>query len=133
MPNGQCKFYEDLPRNILQTGLNRFEIFFNVDKGEYLVYISDPNAGPKYQLPKPDMTGDNLKINCSPTSITQAYTIQLKETRLESGQGSCTEYPDAAGHQSYPDCIDDENKRKGCERFNSFEHFIFLLNLLKNY
>ena len=41
-----------------------------------------------------------------------SYNIILKETRNELGDGTCTSYPDAAGHRSYPQCVKAEAEGK---------------------
>ena len=54
------------------------------------------------------MTGDKIEIKTDFTSkVFVLYRIQLKETSIETGDGSCIEYPNEK-HKSYADCVEDE-------------------------
>ena len=38
--------------------------------------------------------------------------VQLKERRVLTGDGSCATYPGTTGHDSFADCVDEENRKK---------------------
>ena len=114
LPHGHCTHFEDLPSNILQnpgSWENAFSVFINDSDGKYQIFVSDPRAAPTFQLPHPLMTGD--KIIALPTMINTIhyYSIVLTEIRTELDDDSCTNYPDTAGHGSFTECVEAENKR----------------------
>ena len=113
LPYGQCKYIENKPNKILQhtkSWKNVISIYINDSDSNYQLFVSDPNATPNFQLPRPQMTGDKIRVAPYRKNQIHYYNIRLKETLAELSDGSCTDYPDAAGHHSFSDCVEDENK-----------------------
>ena len=118
LPYGQCQHLQGPPHQLLETKgdfKNVVRVFIrNVLKdGVYQVFVSDPAAAPKFQLPKPLLIGDRIEgLYKYKYSTVYYYNVILKETRMELDDGSCVDYPDAAGHDSYANCVEEENQRK---------------------
>ena len=114
IPYGQCKHIEDIPANILidtTSWKNMFPIYIKDSNSKYQVFVSDPRAAPKFQLPKPLMTGAKIIAQRTQTNKIHYYNIIIKEIRNELEDGSCTHYPDTRGHQTFTACIENENNR----------------------
>ena len=116
LPNGQCKHFKGLPRELLNPKgnyKNDVELYIRemIIDSSYQVFVSDPAAAPKFQLPKPLLTGRIEAIAVNHSKILY-YNVILKETQMELDDGSCVNYPNAAGHNSYADCVEEENQRK---------------------
>ena len=114
LPFGLCTVAEGLPRKLLIKDRNRFTFYIKED-GEYVVFVSDPAATLPYLLPNPLTTGESMKIGIHPNSVTKRteyYSVELTERQVKSGDKSCINYPDQAGHASYADCVEDENQRR---------------------
>ena len=117
LPYGQCKHIQGLPQHLLDTytsNKNVLRIYIRnmLIDSVYKVFVSDPAAAPKFQLPKPLLIGDRIEAITVNRSTVFYYNLMLKETRMELDDGSCVDYPDAAGHDSYADCVEEENQRK---------------------
>ena len=113
LPHGQCKYIENNPSKILQqtkSWKNVISIYINDSDSNYQLFVSDPRATPNFQLPRPLMTGDKIIVAPHAMNRIHYYNIRLKETLAELDDGSCTNYPDAAGHASFTDCVEDENR-----------------------
>ena len=72
---------------------------------ETYVFISDPAAANLFQIPYSLSTGDKIELKTSSVLKYVNYNIQLKETTVETNDGSCTTYP-YHNHQTYSDCVD---------------------------
>ena len=117
LPNGQCKQFEGPPHELMasqKSWKNYISIYLKGMKVDstYFVYVSDPAAAPKFQLPKPLLHGDRMEAKASNQSKVFYYNLVLTEKRVELDDGSCVDYPDAAGHDSYADCVEEENQKK---------------------
>ena len=115
LPIGLCKHFEAIPGKLIRKGglyKGVLSLYIKDIGSVYHVFVSDPAAAPKFQLPKSLITGDRIKADAVNQSKVYYYTVTLKETHVELDDGSCVDYPDAAGHESYADCVDKENQRK---------------------
>ena len=117
LPNGQCEQYEGPPHELISPGehwKNCISLYLNgINEGSvYYVYVSDPSAAPKFQLPKPLLYGGRIGATTDNQSKVYYYNLVLTEKRIELDDGSCVDYPDAAGHDSYADCVEEENRKK---------------------
>ena len=111
MPYGFCKYIKGIPANILQTtGTWRGSRTIYVDdpQEKYQVLVSDPHAAPKFQLPKPLIKGDRMVSDKE--GFKYYYDLILKETQIEMAKG-CTRYPNAEGHDSFDECVEQENRQ----------------------
>ena len=112
LPFGLCTTSLGLIKDISLRKRNKFS-FYLKKNGNYVVFISDPSATVHFQLPNPLLTGVSIRIEVSSNVITTSYySIKIKERQVETGDGSCTKYPDQAGHANYGDCVEDENRRR---------------------
>ena len=114
LPYGICKYHRGFPKDIFKTEGNwkgAISIKIKDLQEKYHVFISDPSAAPIFQLPKPFLTGDRLEAKPDNKSMFYYYSIVIKETRTHLDDGSCTVYPDKAGHQSYADCVNQEIRK----------------------
>ena len=117
LPNGRCKQFEGLPSGLLVLKgnfKNDIQLFLKdiLVGSEYFVFVSDPAASPHFQLPKPLLSGVKVKAKAANYSKVYYYSLVLTEKKMELNDGSCVDYPDAAGHESYADCVEEENQRK---------------------
>ena len=117
LPNGQCQQFEGPPHRLLSSkeGWKNYISIYLVGKMEdsvYYAFVSDPAAAPEYQLPKPLLNGDRMEATTANYSKLYYYNIVLTERQVELDDGSCVDYPDANGHKSYADCVEEENQRK---------------------
>ena len=112
IPYGKCKHIEEIPKNILintTSWKNVFPIYIHDSNSKYQVFVSDPRAAPKFQLPKPLMTGAKIIAQPTETNKIHYYNIIIKEIRNELDDGSCAPYPDTEGHQTFTACVEAEN------------------------
>ena len=110
LPYGLCKYHRGFLKDMLYME-GKISLRIKELQEQYYVFISDPSAAPNFQLPKPFLTGDLLEAKPDNKSVFYYYNIVVKETRTELNDGSCTVYPDIAGHQSYADCVDQEIRK----------------------
>ena len=99
IPIGLCKFYKGKPvKNIA------IEVKDNAHS-EYVVYVSDPTAANHFNLPFSLGLGERMYIKTREhTKLFKAYSIQLKETTVNTGVG-CQRYP-TEKFQTYNECIE---------------------------
>ena len=103
LPNGVCR--------IIEGKQGRQAINFE-ERFDYTVTVTDPAAATHFRLSDHLMTGDKIENKKGFTSkVIVSYRVQLKETSIETGDGSCNEYPNEK-HKSYADCVDDELEKK---------------------
>ena len=113
-PIGVCKYYKGLPRNLVRgTGAWKHarQFYLSDVSSRYRIYISDPNAAPKFVLPMPLMTGDIMEALPDNKSLVFYYKVNIKEIQIKLEDGSCTIYPTELGHESYDKCIEMENRK----------------------
>ena len=114
VPYGICTVAEGTPSKLLSEERNRFS-FYVKKGGNYVVYITDRASALHFQLQRPLTTGDKIHLDI-PDNFTMrkiaSYNVELTERQVTIRDGSCTKYPDEAGHASYPDCVEDENRRR---------------------
>ena len=79
---------------------------------DYYIYVYDPQASPKFHIPIPLTLGDNVMTKTNSHGSVSYYKITLKVVRHELDDGTCVQYPDSAGHQSFGECVEKENQRK---------------------
>ena len=140
-PIGVCKYYKGLSRNLLQTGgsWKHVKQFYLSDmSSRYRLYVSDPNAAPKFVLPMPLLTGDIMETLPDNKRIVYYYKVIIKEIQIKLEDGSCTNYPDEHGHESYDKCIEMENRRSimpvlGCMPPWLSDRLLFAYSLLSLY
>ena len=113
-PIGVCKYYKGLPRNLVRgTGAWKHarQFYLSDVSSRYRIYISDPNAAPKFVLPMPLLTGDIMEALPDNKGVVFYHKVIIKEIQIKLEDGSCTNYPDEHGHESYDKCIEMENRR----------------------
>ena len=109
LPYGLCKAYEGKIVKALQVNLR-----LSKEITEYFIFISDSATALPYQLPYSTLTGNRIRLTLHPNATTNKYVhynVQLKETNIKTGDGSCVEYPTRT-YESYADCVDAEMKEK---------------------
>ena len=75
---------------------------------ELYAFVSDPALANHFQLPYALSVGDKIVVRqYAGESSSVEYNIKLKETRVETNDATCVEYPDGDVH-TYSDCIDAE-------------------------
>ena len=113
LPFGFCSVAEGTPVELLDDDLNKHSVYFK-ENGEYFVSISDSTVTLRHYLPMPLMTGDRMRVNIRPDQPKKKhyYSATIKETIIETEDGSCAIYPGHANFESYSDCVDEENHRK---------------------
>ena len=118
LPHGLCKVVQDEPRNMIQRGVlpyhwkNAVHLTVNDLDNDYYIYVYDPQASPKFHIPIPLTLGDNVMTKTNSHGSVSYYKITLKIVRNELEDGTCVQYPDSDGHQSFNDCVEQENQRK---------------------
>ena len=120
LPYGFCKFFKGKPRDILVA--NKWAttpIHFNINGtgAPIKIYIFDPSTSPRFQLPTPLMTGDQISLKVEQHVTMYSYSIILKETRNQLGDGTCTSYPESAGYKSFAECVQSEAEGKVRQAF----------------
>ena len=110
--DGECKVAEGLPSNILDS--NGF-LSIDLASGKYEVYVVDAGLT-GINIPKYVQTGDKIKIDATAAkpenvSVVELYSIQLRETSIETGDGSCAMYGAESQYKSYADCKAEEYRR----------------------
>ena len=99
IPIGLCKLYEGKPVKKIAIELKDNEF------SEYVVYVSDPTAANHFNLPFSLGLGERMFIQTwGHTKLFKAYSIQLKETTVNTGVG-CQQYP-MEKFQTYSECIE---------------------------
>ena len=111
LPFGMCSIAKGRPQNFFKGGLHKVSVMLE-EEGEYMVYVLDPSTALHYQLPTNQMTGDRPRIRIGSTPTRKYYSVKLKERRVLTGDGSCAIYPGKTGHDSFADCVDEENQKK---------------------
>ena len=66
----------------------------------------------KFEVPTPFTIGDNVFTKRGQFGSVSYFKITLKVVRNELDDGTCVDYPDSAGHQSFGECVEQENQRK---------------------
>ena len=104
IPNGVCYIYEGLPGKYIKVEIE--------ESSDYTVTVTDPAANTNFRVSDHLMTGDIILVKTDfTTKKINDYHIQLKETSIETRDGSCVEYPNEK-HKSYADCVDDELEKR---------------------
>ena len=114
VPFGVCTVLKEKPSK-LKSYKDENKVFFHLKKeGQYVVYITDAASDLHFQIQRPLSTGDQMSIDIpfNTTMIQAYYSVELTERQVKTGDGSCSEYPDKAGHTSYQDCVENENRRR---------------------
>ena len=102
LPHGVCKFFEGTPGKSIAIDI--------AERSDYTVTVTDPAAAVHFRLADHMMTGDIIKVQTDLTKqVIVNYLIQLTETSIETGDGSCIEYPNKH-YKTFADCVDDELK-----------------------
>ena len=109
IPNGLCKVYEGQPKHT-------HEIYFDTPEESFLytLFVTDRAASTSFQLNQFLITGENVYFETAKNSSSHSfsiYNIKLKILRDETGDGSCTDYPNT-DYASYANCVDAEMERK---------------------
>ena len=113
-PIGVCKYYKGLPRNLLRDNgawKNAKTIYVSDMSSRYRIFVSDPKVAPKFVLPMPLLTGNIMEALPDNKSLVFYYKVIIKEIQIKLEDGSCTNYPDEHGHESYDKCIEMENRK----------------------
>ena len=115
VPYGLCTVAQGkLSKLLLQEPTKRFKIYLK-NSGKYYIFITDLAAALHFHLQQPLTTGDSISVEV-PANFTlrkrAAYTVELTERRVTTQDGTCTTYPDRAGHTSYQHCVEQENRRR---------------------
>ena len=107
VPHGLCKVYE------LNRPLRYVRIILKDEHSgfEYFAFFSDAAAAIEFQMPYSLLTGDRIRFDVTPVKKYVDYKIQLKEKSVETGDGSCVDYP-TNYYESYAECVDAEVRRK---------------------
>ena len=107
VPHGICKVYE------LNRPLRYVRLLLKDDHSnfEYFAFFSDPAAANAFQMPYSLLTGDRIGFDVTPVPKYVDYKIHLTQTSVETGDGSCVDYP-TNYYESYADCVDAEVRRK---------------------
>ena len=77
----------------------------------FQIYVFDPLTATQFQLPMPLLTGDRIFSESENYGQEYSYSIILKETKNQLNDGTCTKYPDSAGHDTYADCVQSEARK----------------------
>ena len=102
--NGFCKVFEGNPGKRLVINLK--------DRFDLLVTITDPAAATHFRMADYLMHGDRIQVKQDSTSkVYVGFRVKLRETIIETEDGSCVEYPNQ-NYESYADCVDDELTKK---------------------
>ena len=102
LPHGVCKVFQGNPGKCIAIDL--------AERSDYTVTITDPAAAVHFRLADHMMTGDIIKVQTDlTTEVVVNYLIQLTETSIETGDGSCIEYPNKQ-YETFADCVNDELK-----------------------
>ena len=101
IPIGLCKVYKGMMDRFINIPVVGSQEIY-----QYFAFISDPAAANQFQVPYSLSTGDKIKLDTSSSALKYvSYNIQLKETSVETKDGTCTTYP-YRNHGSYLDCVD---------------------------
>ena len=114
LPYGLCTVARGNLIKLLSKEVLSFSLFLK-KSGKYVVFITDLAGVLNFQLQRPLTTGDSISIEipANHTLRKQAkYIISLTERQVDTDDGSCTNYPDQAGHTSYQHCVEEENRMK---------------------
>ena len=114
LPYGFCTVVEG-KLSKLTSGDPKMLLVNLKNAGKYLAFITDIAGALQFQFHRPLTTGDSIGIEIPPDKALRKrvkYTIELTERQVNTLDGSCTNYPDQAGHTSYKDCVQEENKRR---------------------
>ena len=109
IPNGLCKVYEGEPKHV-------HEIYFDTPEESFLytLFVTDSAASTSFQLNQFLITGENVYFKTAKSSSSHSfsiYNIKLKIMQDETGDGSCTDYPNTY-YATYADCVDADIERK---------------------
>ena len=100
VPHGTCKVYEGRAVDHMSIDLKTDE-----QSSDYFVQISDPTVTNLFQFPDSFLTGDRITIKADNVKKFVDYNVRFKEVRVETNDGSCTDYP-TSRYSNYSDCID---------------------------
>ena len=105
LPHGNCQAFEGIPPSMLSIHLDNN----NLTASKHEVFIADPSASTRFQLPL--MDGDQIIYKNVGNNLGGwvLHNIQIEENVNQVGDGSCTLYP-TSQFQSYTDCVDAEMK-----------------------
>ena len=104
LPDGVCYIDEGLP--------GKWHMIEVEESFGYTVTVTDPAANTNFRVSDDLMTGDTILVKTDlTTKAVVCYRIQLKETSIETRDGSCIEYPNEE-YASYADCVDDEAEKR---------------------
>ena len=116
LPHGICKVFQEEPSNMIRKGTfhwkNAVSLNVNDLDNDYHIYVYDSKASTKFQVPIPFTIGDNILTKTNRFGSVSYFKITLKIVRNELEDGTCAQYPDPAGHQSFGECVEKENQRK---------------------
>ena len=105
LPHGVCKLFRG------NTGMKSMLIYIG-ERSDYTVTVTDPAAAVNFRLADHMMTGDIIMVKTDLASkVVVNYLIQLTETSIETGDGSCTDYPNEQ-YETYADCVEKELENK---------------------
>ena len=114
IPFGVCTVSKGKPTELISGNKKGFT-FYIKREGNYIVFITDVASGLHYMIERPLTTGDKMIIDI-PANMTMSYqeyySVELTERQVNSGDGTCTNYPDETGHINYGACVEEENQRK---------------------
>ena len=102
LPYGTCKVYEGPAPDFMLIYLKTAN---NESSTDYFVQISDPTVINLFQFPDSFLTGDRITIKADNVKKFVDYNVRFKEVRVETNDGSCTDYP-TSRYSNYSDCID---------------------------
>ena len=100
IPHGTCKVYEGKAVEYMAIDLKSDD-----QSSDYFIQISDPTVTNLFQFPDSFLTGDRITIKADNVKKYADYNVRFKEVRMETNDGSCTNYP-TKQFTNYSDCID---------------------------
>ena len=109
IPLGLCKVFEGSPVAFMEIHVKSTD-----EVAEYFAFVTDPDAVNPFQLPYFLLAGDKVSFRTDTNSSVKKYAeynIKLEETRVETEDGSCADYPDKT-YASYSDCVGAEMRGK---------------------
>ena len=116
LPHGICKVFQEEPRNMITRGTFNWKnaVHLNVSdlNNDYHIYVYDSKVSTKFQVPTPFTIGDNIFTKKNQFGSVSYFKITLNVFMNELNDGSCGDYPDSAGHQSFGECVEQENLKK---------------------
>ena len=111
-PHGYCKTFKLKTDTYIVVNFETGEQDAIEGHGEsYYIFIYDNNLSTQFQVPYHFITGDNIIMEMKNYAQYREYNIQLKETKVETDDGSCENYPFGA-YNTHSGCIDAELEGK---------------------